>query len=46
MRYSVHPRDQTFLKGYGVVPFAKIINKSIGKNFSKNLSGKCSKKRS
>ena len=44
MRYSVQPRDRTFLKGYGDLPFAKIINKNIGKNFSKNLSGKCSKK--
>ena len=32
MRYSVQPRDQIFVKGYGFLSFAK----SMGKNISKN----------
>ena len=38
MRYSVQPRDQIFLKGYGFLSFAR----NIGKNISNNLSGKYS----
>ena len=41
MRYSVEPRDQIFLKGYGFFSFAKNLGKNIGKNISKN----CFKKR-
>ena len=44
MRYSVQPRDQISLKGYGFLSFAKNVDKNIGKNISKNLSGKCSQK--
>ena len=44
IRYSVHPRDQIFVKGYGFLSFAKNMDKNIGKNISKNLSGKCSQK--
>ena len=36
MRYSVQPRDRIFAKGYGFLSFAK----NMGKNISKNLSGK------
>ena len=36
-RYSVQPRDQMFVKSYGVLSFAKSI--------SKNLSDKYSQKR-
>ena len=43
-RYSVQPRDQIFVKGYGFLSFAKNMGKSIGKNLSKKLSGKCSQK--
>ena len=43
-RYSVQPRDRTFVKGYGFLPLAKNMDKSIGKNISKNLSGKYSQK--
>ena len=43
-RYSVHPRDWIFAKGYGFLCFAKNMGKNIGKNISKILSGKCSKK--
>ena len=39
-RYSVQPRDQIFVKGYGFLSFAK----NMGKNISKNLSGKYSQK--
>ena len=42
MRYSVKPRDQIFVKGYGFLTFAKNIGKSIGKNKNKNFSGKYS----
>ena len=40
MRYSVQPRDRIFVKGYGYLSFAKNMCKIIGKNISKNLSGK------
>ena len=34
MRYSVQPRDQIFVKGYGFLSFAKNMGKNIGKNLS------------
>ena len=34
-RYSVQPKDQILLKGYGFLSFAKNIGKNIGKNISK-----------
>ena len=34
--YSVQPRDQIFVKGYGFLSF----NKNMGRNISKNLSSK------
>ena len=38
-RYSVKPRGQTFIIGYGFLPFAKKNGqKNIGKNSSKNLT--------
>ena len=40
MRYSFHPREIIFAKGYGFLSFAKNIGKNIGKNLSKNLSTK------
>ena len=33
-RYSVQPRDQIFVKGYGFLSFAKNIDKNISKNLS------------
>ena len=42
--YSVHPRDQIFVKGYGILSFAKSMGRNIGKNISKSLSGKYSQK--
>ena len=44
MPYSVQPRDQMFVKGYGFLSFAKNMGKNIGKNISKNLSRKYSQK--
>ena len=43
-RYSVQPKDQIFLKGYGFLSFARNMGKNVGKNISKNLSRKCSQK--
>ena len=40
MRYSVQPKNQIFVKGYGFLSFAKDIGKIIGKTISENLSGK------
>ena len=45
MQYSVQPRDQIFVKGYGFFFFAKNISRNIGENISKNLGGKYSQKR-
>ena len=39
-RYSVQPSDRIFVKGYGLLSFAKKMGKNTGKNISKNLSGK------
>ena len=44
MRYLVQGRDQIFVKGYGFLSFAKIMDKNIGKNISKILSSKRSQK--
>ena len=41
-RYSVQPRDQIFVKGYGFLSFVKNMCKNFGKNISKSLSGKYS----
>ena len=42
--YSVQPRDQIFVKGYGFLSSAKNMGKNIGKSISKNLSGIYSQK--
>ena len=39
-RYSVQPRDQIFVKGYGFLSFAK----NMGRRISKNVSSKYSQK--
>ena len=41
---SVQPRELIFVKGYGILSFAKNMGKNIGKNIRKNESGKYSKK--
>ena len=38
--HSVQQRDRTFVKGYGILPFAK----NMGRNISKNVSSKYSQK--
>ena len=38
--YSVQPRDQIFVNGYGFFSFAKNMGKNIGKDMSTDLSGK------
>ena len=43
-RYSVEPKDQIFVKGYGFLSFAKNMSKHIGKYLSRNLSSKYSQK--
>ena len=44
MQYSVQPKDRILGKGYGLLSFAKNINKNIGKTLSKNLNGSYSQK--
>ena len=44
MRYSVQPRDQIFVKGYGSLSFANYMGKNISKNIGKELIGKHSQK--
>ena len=40
IRYSVQPRDQKIVKGYGFLSFAKKMDKSISKSFSGKYSQK------
>ena len=35
-RYSLQPRDQIFVKGHGVLSFAKNMGKNIDENLIKN----------
>ena len=42
--YSVQPRDQIFVKGYGFLSFARNMERNVGKNISQKLSSKCSQK--
>ena len=44
IRYSVQPRDRTFVKDNGFLSFAKNMGKNISKNISKILSGKYGQK--
>ena len=44
MRYSIEPRDCTFVKGYGFLSFVKNMGKIIGMNISTNLRGKYNQK--
>ena len=36
--YSIEPRNQKFVKGYGLLCSTKTISKIIGKNTSKNIN--------
>ena len=40
MQYSIEPKDQVIVKGYGF----QCLRKKIAKSISKNLNGKCSRK--
>ena len=44
IRYSVQHRDQIIVKDYGYLSFGKNIDENIGKNTSKDLSGRYSQK--
>ena len=44
MHYSVQPRDQIFVKGYGILSFTENMGKNTAKNLYKNLSGLYSQK--
>ena len=35
--YSVHPRDQIFVKSHGFFPFAKYMGKNVGKKYKQTL---------
>ena len=35
--YSIQPRDQIFIKGYGFMSFAKNMSKNISKNIKNNI---------
>ena len=37
MRYSIEPRDRTYVKGYGFLSFAKNIGKNISNKYSQRL---------
>ena len=37
MRYSTDPRDRRYVKGYGVLSFAKNIAKNISSKYSQKL---------
>ena len=40
MCFSIEPRDEIFVKGYGFLLFVKSMGKNIGRNISKNRSSK------
>ena len=47
MKYSIEPRDRTYVKEYGCLSFAKNMGKgclSFAKNMSKSLSNKYGQK--
>ena len=43
-RYSVQPRDQIFVTGYGFLSFGKKMVKNTDRDINKNVSGKYSQK--
>ena len=43
-RYSGQPRGSIFIKGYGLLPFARNTGKNAGINISKNLTSIFSQK--
>ena len=43
MRYSIKPRDRRYVKGYGLLSFAKNIGKSISNKHTQKLLGSAEK---
>ena len=37
MRYSVEPRKRRYVKGYGILSFAKKLGKNISNKYSQKL---------
>ena len=37
MRYSIEPRDRIYVKGYGFLPFAKNMGKSLSNKYGQKL---------
>ena len=37
MRYSVEPRDRTYVKGYGFLSFAKNMGRNLSTKYSQKL---------
>ena len=37
MRYSIEPRDRIYVKGYGLLSFAKNMDKSLSNKYSQKL---------
>ena len=37
MRYSIEPRDRIYVKGYGFLPFAKNMGKSLSNKYCQKL---------
>ena len=37
MRYSIEPRDRTYVKGYGFLSFAKSMGKSLSNKYGQKL---------
>ena len=44
-RYSIEPKDQTFVNVHGFLSYATNMSKNISKNIHKNLNGKFSQNR-
>ena len=43
MRYSIEPRDRSYLKGYGFLSFAKNICRHLRDNYSQKLLDRAKK---
>ena len=37
IRYSIEPRDRTYVKGYGFLSFAKNIGKTLSNKYGQKL---------
>ena len=37
MRYSIEPRDRTYVKGYGFLSFAKKLGKNLSNKYSQKI---------